>query len=125
MSEDRCCVCGAEATRLCDFHLGKRFPLIRHIGDTEFCITCDAPLCDAHAVNAGFTFYDGDAAHTCVDTIDRCPFHAGHKHDGFGPQLSEATTEELRRQARRASRKMAPPLSERPSDAGGLKLFPV
>jgi hypothetical protein len=68
----KCCVCGKEATKLCDAVIGKSHyaghpPRINGVVDWSIPmaeqITCDKPLCDRHAI-------------AITDCMDLCPEHA-------------------------------------------------
>lgn len=105
-----CIVCGAPATRLCDFliggqlgghasYRGKEYPVYDLDGPS---FTCDAPLCDAHARRVGVRFVCGkDGQH---DVIEHCPIHDGAEADCRPMTFEEA--EAIRRHAHAQLRRM-------------------
>jgi hypothetical protein len=107
--EDRCACCGAPATLLCDFVIGREWTVsqwwpgsLRHPwrgwqrrtgGDEARHFTCDRPLCDACAIHQGNMFLCGKEGG--IESIDHCPEHAG-KHDSLAPVISEEEAAVLR-----------------------------
>ena len=68
----KCCICGKEATKLCDAVIGesrylghppKKDGVIDCSTPMSSYITCDKPLCDNHAVSI-------------TKSMDLCPEHA-------------------------------------------------
>lgn len=96
-ASESCSVCGAAATRLCDFVLGfsiggyvkctgehayqigrfaeydRQARGLPFAGDKMF--TCDRALCDQCTQRVGMTTVRGTP-----DQIDHCPVHAGKQH---------------------------------------------
>ena len=70
------CQCGAEATRLCDYVLGREHETHTAVENTE---TCDLPLCNDCAHLFGFMTMSDESGQRHCDTVDFCPFH--HRMD--------------------------------------------
>lgn len=99
MSDERCVFCQQPATLLCDFILGFKFggysgcdgAVAYKVGrlseyvpgkglpcvdsDDPEMFTCDAPMCESCSKCSGHVFFDGDATHTFIESIDHCPMH--------------------------------------------------
>jgi hypothetical protein len=93
-----CCVCHrAEATRLCDYVLGRILPRGKRARITnDVWPTCDAPLCDGCTVVVGHTLFCGEGGG--IETHDRCPAHDGVERSR--QVLTHAEAETLRARAR-------------------------
>jgi hypothetical protein len=100
----KCLFCDRPATKFCDYILGMKGmqieeliklrpgqdPQINHrmvfdTSDVES-YTCDAPLCDMHAVRGETTFYCGSGG--CdIETEDFCPTHPRQDHGACKPMF--------------------------------------
>lgn len=93
-----CCWCQkpTNATLLCDHVIGW----IAEIDSTgehprlvkREAVTCDLPMCEAHATTIGRSFVCSgigtEDATADIESIDRCPLHAGRRDDG-APMLTD------------------------------------
>lgn len=73
---DRCAFCGKPSTLLCDRVIGLQYAGTSPRGHDYTSIdlapyTCDTPLCEGCAVNAGATHFSGDNGG--FETTDYCP----------------------------------------------------
>jgi hypothetical protein len=101
-----CVICGRPSTHLCDYKIGapiggyvregrvdqNRFRAVMDAKRPMF--SCDAPLCEDHATNAGIIHASGKDGFTM--TVDYCPIHAAVKHAKVLP-ISDDEAEKIRR----------------------------
>lgn len=73
MTPCACAVCGARATRLCDFPIGWLSEPGRRGEASAWMYRCDVPLCDAHARQDGSSRWSRELAEVGVQGVDLCP----------------------------------------------------
>lgn len=119
MKRTKCVFCGKPGTLLCDFILGfeikgwtpcngqaalnadrleeyVRGKGLPYTSLGSACFTCDAPLCEACARLDGYIFFDGDAKHTAIERVDKCPLHQMARERT--PLMTPETAEKIRTQ---------------------------
>jgi hypothetical protein len=121
MDDDSCYLCGAPATLLCDFAVGREkagtVPARKVDGryypaydacciHTSRVFTCDRPMCGACATSKGALFICGTPEVSEVVTQDYCRDHAGPS-DVLAPVITEAQADAIR--SRMRLRAFSPP----------------